>query len=162
MDQDGADHARIVGQGGFVLVGPKPGMQEPDDLTVVAGDDEPVPVEIRLGEVERLERIDGDAGRRTAAERASIPQGDNSGRIRIRKRSGIRSLDTARAANPSEPGRGRCCSAARGRPSAAHRFRDLITGEQPAGRPPRWRKRSNRISRATRPRRRFPRNGLPD
>jgi len=80
------DHARFVRQSRLVGVGPEAGVREADNFVSFAGQDHALAIKIGLREVERLERVDADAGCSAAAERGAVPQGGESRRIAIGER----------------------------------------------------------------------------
>jgi hypothetical protein len=84
--EHGADNAGIGGNGGPLGVGAEPGMHEADHFAAVAGDDQPVLVEIGLREDEHVERVVGKFQRRSRTEFAEIPEFDELRRIGIVER----------------------------------------------------------------------------
>src|ERR1700733_9679948 len=86
MHDQGADYAGVIRESRLLRVRTEAGMHKADQFGVVEGEDDALAIEIGLGEVERLERIDADAGRGASTERHTVPEGGYSCRVAIGKR----------------------------------------------------------------------------
>ncbi len=86
MHEHRADDTGVIGESRLFGVRSKPGVRKANQLGPFEGEDYALAIEIGLGEVERLERVDRQTARGAASQWDTVPERGNSGRVAIGKR----------------------------------------------------------------------------